>query len=51
VAVSDREEIRLVDQTGAVVWLFPHTPWDTGYPMRGSCGITGERPHRVRHHA
>jgi hypothetical protein len=42
VAVSDREEIRLVDRTGSVVWRFPHTPWGTGYSMRGSCGITGD---------
>jgi hypothetical protein len=42
VAVSDREEIRLVDRTGAVVWRFPHTPWGTGYSIRGSCGITGD---------
>jgi hypothetical protein len=42
VAVSDEESVRVIARDGTERWRFAHTPWGTGYSLRGSCAFTAD---------
>ncbi|MFD9437086.1 hypothetical protein [Streptomyces sp. NPDC060002] len=42
VVVGRKDQIRLVDEHGNVLWSVQHTPWGTGYSYSGSCEFSAD---------
>ncbi|WP_037603317.1 hypothetical protein [Streptacidiphilus rugosus] len=42
VVVGGKDDIRLVDEHGDVLWSVRHAPWGTGYSYSGSCEFSAD---------